>query len=192
MDKGYAIIKSSEKAKKILDDNKKFISDKFNAENDSIVIDEIMKNSENKIKEYWKEIGKDGFSEIMDRTMDPDIWKEITAKCISCAACTYVCPTCFCFNIRDEQKGLKGERYKCWDYCMNSYYTLEASGHNPRAEKNKRYRNKVNCKYNYNIKRSNNIFCGGCGRCIEVCPVSVDIREVVDTVIDKDKNAQNT
>ncbi len=190
MDKDYAIVKSGEKAKEILDDNKKFISEKSAASDDSIAADEIIKNSEKKLKEYWKEIGKDGFPEIMDRSMDSDVWKEVTAKCISCAACTYVCPTCFCFNIRDEQKGLKGERYKCWDYCMNSYYTLEASGHNPRADKNKRYRNKINCKYNYNIKRSNNIFCVGCGRCIEVCPVSVDIREVVSTVIENDNNVQ--
>lgn len=192
MDKGYAIVKTSEKAKKILAGSKKFISDRFEAEDDAIAIDGIIKNSEEKIKEYWKEIGKDELTKIMDRSMNSDVWKEITAKCISCAACTYVCPTCFCFNIRDEQKGLKGERYRCWDYCMNSYYTLEASGHNPRADKNKRYRNKVNCKYNYNIKRSNNIFCVGCGRCIEVCPVSVDIREVVDTVIENNKNLQDT
>jgi ferredoxin len=190
MDKDYAIVKSGEKAKELLDDSKKFISEKPAESGDSIAADEIIKNSEKKLKEYWKEIGKDGFPKIMDRSMDSDVWKEITAKCISCAACTYVCPTCFCFNIRDEQKGLKGERYKCWDYCMNSYYTLEASGHNPRADKNKRYRNKINCKYNYNIKRSNNIFCVGCGRCIEVCPVSVDIREVVSTVIENDNNVQ--
>ena len=192
MDKGYAIVKSGKKAKKILSDSRKFISGKFNAEDDAVAVDEIIKNSEEKIREYWKEIGKDGLSKVMDRSMDSDVWKEVTAKCISCAACTYVCPTCFCFNIRDEQKGLKGERYRCWDYCMNSYYTLEASGHNPRADKNKRYRNKVNCKYNYNIKRSNNIFCIGCGRCIEVCPVSVDIREVIDTVIENDKNISKT
>ena len=192
MDKGYAIVKTSEKAKKILADSEKFISDKFDAEDDVIAVDGIIKNSGEKIKKYWKEIGKDEFTKIMDRSMDSDVWKEVTAKCISCAACTYVCPTCFCFNIRDEQKGLKGERYRCWDYCMNSYYTLEASGHNPRDDKTKRYRNKVNCKYNYNIKRSNNIFCVGCGRCIEVCPVSVDIREAMDAVIENDKNISKT
>ena len=192
MDKGYAIVKISEKAEKLLDDSKKFISNKFDAEEDAITIDGIIKNSGENIKEFWKEIGKDEFTKIMDRSMNSDVWKEITAKCISCAACTYVCPTCFCFNIRDEQKGLKGERYRCWDYCMNSYYTLETSGHNPRDDKTKRYRNKINCKYNYNIKRSNNIFCVGCGRCIEVCPASVDIREVIDTVIENDKNISKT
>ncbi|MFC2145593.1 4Fe-4S dicluster domain-containing protein, partial [Actinomycetota bacterium] len=150
MNKGYAIVKSSEKAEKILSDSKKFIGDKSKTEDDTIAVEETIKDSEEKIKEYWKEIGKDKLTKIMDRSMESDVWKEITAKCISCAACTYVCPTCFCFNIRDEQKGLKGERYRCWDYCMNSYYTLEASGHNPRADKNKRYRNKINCKYNYN------------------------------------------
>jgi len=186
-DEGFTIVKIGEKAKKVIDESKRFISSNPPDKDFEEVIDSFVQESEQKLKEHWKGIEKSEISKIMDRSMDTGLWDRITAKCISCGACTYVCPTCFCFNIRDEQKGLKGERYRCWDYCMNSHYTLEASGHNPRNEKSKRYRNKANCKYNYNIKRSNNYYCVGCGRCIEVCPVSLDIREVIDFIIETDK-----
>ena len=178
---GYAIVKTSEKAKDIAREGKDLPdgSDKK--------IDDAETRAVGMIKKYWGGTGIKEFPQLMDKSFPTDVWEKITAKCISCAACTYVCPTCFCFNIRDGQKDLKGERYRCWDYCMNSYYTLEASGHNPRPDKDKRYRNKVNCKYNYNIKRNGNIYCIGCGRCIEVCPVGVDIREAVNTVIENTK-----
>ncbi len=187
LDDGYAIIKISEKAKAIIKESKDLISDKDLPEDNKKIIDDTETGAVEKIQKYWGGIKIQEFPELMDKTFLSDIWEKITAKCVSCAACTYVCPTCFCFNIRDEQKDLKGERYRVWDYCMNSYYTLEASGHNPRPDKNKRYRNKANCKYSYNIKRNGNVYCIGCGRCIEVCPVGVDIREVVNTVIENAK-----
>jgi len=190
-EKGYFIVKANEKGKELLVKSKKFIESRSGKAEDETMVKKIASDAEDKISQYWKGIDKSEMADKMARSMSTDIWKDITAKCISCGACTYVCPTCFCFNIRDDQKGLAGERYRCWDYCMNSYYTLEASGHNPRAEKDKRYRNKVNCKYNYNIKRSDNIFCVGCGRCIDVCPVAVDIREAVDTVLENDSNIKD-
>lgn len=181
MGDGYSIVKLSEKAKDIAGEAGDLPEDSDKK------IEDIETRAVGMIQEYWGGIKIEEFPELMDKVFRTDIWEKITAKCISCAACTYVCPTCFCFNIRDEQKDLKGSRYRCWDNCMSSYYTLEASGHNPRPDKNKRYRNKVNCKYNYNIKRNGNAYCIGCGRCIEVCPAAVDIREVVNTVIENAK-----
>jgi len=187
VDDGYAIVKISEEAKDAADEGKDLMSDKDLPEDSKIRIDDAEARAVKMIQKYWGGTDFKEFPGLMDKSFLSDIWEKVTAKCISCGACTYVCPTCFCFNIRDEQKDLKGERYRCWDYCMNSYYTLEASGHNPRADKSKRYRNKVNCKYNYNIKRNEIAYCIGCGRCIEVCPAGVDIREVVNTVIENAK-----
>jgi len=187
VDDGYAIVKISEEAKDAVNEGREFMSDKDLPEDCKRKIDDAEARAVKMIQKYWGGTKIKEFPEIMDRSFLSDVWEKVTAKCISCAACTYVCPTCFCFNIRDEQKDLKGERYRCWDYCMNSYYTLEASGHNPRQDKSKRYRNKVNCKYNYNIKRNGIAYCVGCGRCIEVCPAGVDIREVVNAVLENDK-----
>jgi len=108
-----------------------------------------------------------------------EVWQKISDKCVSCAACTYVCPTCVCYSIGDETHDMSGERYRCWDFCTNYNYTLEASGHNPRSRVFQRYRNKINCKFNYFYKRNKMLYCVGCGRCIEVCPVGMDIRDII-------------
>jgi len=107
-------------------------------------------------------------------------WEAEAAKCISCGACTYLCPTCYCFNITDEQAGSKGERIRSWDACMFYHFTLEASGHNPRPLKQQRLKNRVGHKFSYYPKKYEGaIACCGCGRCIRSCPVSVDISEIV-------------
>jgi sulfhydrogenase subunit beta (sulfur reductase) len=85
---------------------------------------------------------------------------------------------------------IKGQRSRCWDFCTNYLYTLEASGHNPRNDINKRYKNKINCKYNYNFKRHDGLlYCVGCGRCVEVCPADMDIRQIVGTILKNSKKS---
>ncbi len=111
---------------------------------------------------------------------DLDFWREVSAKCISCGACTYLCPTCYCFNITDEALGLQGKRIRSWDNCMSYLFTLETSGHNPRPTKAHRLRNRVNHKFSYYPRLHQGVFaCCGCGRCIQSCPVNVDIREII-------------
>lgn len=179
---GYVVTKLNTKVKWLVEENKEFFKNENLYDKYKDKIDSIVNTALEKISSYWDGIALEEIPSTIEKTFNLDIWKNISRKCISCAACTYVCPTCFCFNVRDEQKDLKGERYRCWDYCMNYYYNLEASGHNPRSEIYKRYKNKVNCKYNYHYKRSNQIYCVGCGRCIDICPVGMDIREVVDKI----------
>jgi sulfhydrogenase subunit beta (sulfur reductase) len=112
-----------------------------------------------------------------------EFWEESLAKCLSCGACTYLCPTCYCFNITDEQATDKGERIRSWDGCMSHHFTLEASGHNPRPTKSLRYKNRVGHKFLfYPEKYDGVIACSGCGRCIRYCPVSVDITEIVSNL----------
>ena len=115
---------------------------------------------------------------------DMAFWDEVTAKCLSCGACTYICPTCYCFNITDESKGGKGVRVRTWDNCMSFQFTLEGSGHNPRPTKGHRMRNRVGHKFSYYPKlHDGNLSCVGCGRCIVHCPVSMDIRSIVSKAI---------
>lgn len=113
------------------------------------------------------------------RFSDLGFWQAVSAKCLSCGACTYLCPTCYCFNITDEAQGNRGVRLKSWDNCLSYQYTLEASGHNPRPTKVQRLRNRVNHKFCYYPKDHGQFACCGCGRCIKFCPVAVDIREIV-------------
>lgn len=117
---------------------------------------------------------------LLDLFDDLQFWEEVSAKCISCGACTYLCPTCYCFNITDEAAGLSGKRVRTWDNCMSFLFTLEGSGHNPRMTKAHRLRNRVGHKFSYYPRLHEGVMaCCGCGRCIKSCPVSVDIREIV-------------
>lgn len=117
------------------------------------------------------------------RFEDREYWRSMVSQCISCGVCTFVCPTCYCFSITDEMQGLEGERLRSWDSCMFYQYTLEASGHNPRPSKFERYRNRIGHKFSFiPAKYAGMIGCCGCGRCIRSCPVSIDIRKVVENL----------
>ncbi|NLC68821.1 MAG: hypothetical protein GX754_08620 [Clostridiaceae bacterium] len=106
-------------------------------------------------------------------------WEGISERCLGCGICTYICPTCHCFDFRDALAGNKTIRYRCWDSCMYPKFTLHASGHNPRASKKERFRQRVLHKYVYVKKNFGYVACTGCGRCIRSCPAGMNIRNVV-------------
>jgi len=118
-------------------------------------------------------------AKLLARFDDMDFWQAQSAKCISCGACTYMCPTCYCFNITDDDLGLNSRRIRSWDNCMSHTFTLEGSGHNPRPTKAHRLKNRVGHKFSYYPDLHAFIACCGCGRCIKQCPVGIDIRQIV-------------
>lgn len=131
---------------------------------------------------------------FLKRFGDMDFWTDESARCLSCGVCTYLCPTCSCFNIADEPSGMKGKRIRTWDTCMSALYTLEGSGHNPRVSRAHRLRNRIGHKFCYHPQEfpdagqngQPEFSCTGCGRCIKSCPVAVDIRAVVRDVLDRE------
>lgn len=110
------------------------------------------------------------------------LWEEISSTCLGCASCTYHCPTCYCFDIFDINYGPVGKRVRAYDSCMFNQYTLEASGHNPRPTLKERWRQRFLHKFSYIPYLFGILGCTGCGRCIEVCPSEIDIREVIKHV----------
>jgi ferredoxin len=114
-----------------------------------------------------------------ERFESDQFWQEVSAKCLSCGACTFLCPTCYCFNITDEQGVDTGERIRSWDSCMFAHFTLEASGHNPRPHKSQRLKQRVGHKFVYHPEKYGEPACSGCGRCIRFCPVSMEISGIV-------------
>lgn len=119
---------------------------------------------------------------------DGEFWQKWTDRCLSCGACTYFCPTCYCFNITDEGDFTRGgKRLRSWDNCMSSRYTREASGHNPRTLKSQRMRNRVSHKFWTYPENWGPTLCSGCGRCIVNCPVHLDIRAIVLAAIEARK-----
>lgn len=116
----------------------------------------------------------------MTDNFESDYWKTIALRCHGCGACAFVCPTCHCFDIVDEQEGLlKGVRRRNWDTCQTAKFTLHASGHNPRDNQNARIRQRVMHKFNIYPRRFEQILCTGCGRCVRACPASMDLLEIL-------------
>ena len=108
-------------------------------------------------------------------------WEDVAFSCINCGTCTYLCPTCWCFDIQDETHGKQGQRMRNWDSCMFPLFTLHGSGHNPRGTKVHRVRQRFMHKLKYYVdKYDDGIQCVGCGRCVQYCPVNIDIRKVAE------------
>ena len=121
--------------------------------------------------------------EKIDRGFEDPLWDSLTQNCLGCGICTYLCPTCHCFDITDEENGRgEGVRLRTWDSCQYPLFTLHASGHNPRVNKKQRLRQRIMHKFSYSVANTDDIFCVGCGRCITYCPVNIDIRESLNAL----------
>jgi ferredoxin len=111
---------------------------------------------------------------------DAPFWEDVAFPCLNCGTCTFLCPTCWCFDIQDEVQGSQGDRIRNWDSCMFPLFTLHGSGHNPRDQKFQRVRQRFMHKLKYYVDKYDDGFqCSGCGRCVQFCPVNIDIREVL-------------
>jgi len=120
-----------------------------------------------------------GLKHKLDLIFESSYWESISESCLGCGICTFLCPTCFCFDIVDEVQ--RKERIRNWDTCMFRIYSQEASGHNPRPSRKERTRQRLMHKYSYWIDHIGEIGCTGCGRCIRYCPVGLDIRAMLRT-----------
>ncbi len=132
-----------------------------------------------------------GSNENCDRLKNKDMaalydaafWNPLSESCLNCGVCTFLCPTCYCFDIQDEALHGKTRRIRYWDSCMFPLYTLHTTGHNPRGRKVQRVRNRFMHKLKNFPDRFGPLSCVGCGRCVVECPVNIDIREVVTDLL---------
>lgn len=133
-----------------------------------------------KAKECSLKVTTEGLMERLQPMFEHSVWDEICRKCINCGTCTYLCPTCHCFDVLNRNRGKQGAKYRCYDSCMYPEYTLMAGGHNPRPTKKERVRQRFLHKMQYIPERYEEIGCVGCGRCIEKCPVNLDVTNVIN------------
>jgi formate hydrogenlyase subunit 6/NADH:ubiquinone oxidoreductase subunit I len=112
-------------------------------------------------------------------------WEKHVELCFSCGTCTMVCPTCYCFDVKDDL-GLdlaSGNRVRTWDSCMLPQFSLVAGGHNFRPAAAERQRHRVKRKFEYLMERfGGDSFCVGCGRCGRQCTSHIDIVDIVNDV----------
>lgn len=118
-------------------------------------------------------------AQAAERNFDSPLWEELYAPCLACGTCTFVCPTCQCYDIKDFDTGHGVQRYRCWDSCMYSDFTMMAHGNN-RTSQMQRFRQRFMHKLAYFPANNEGMFsCVGCGRCVDKCPSHLNIVKVI-------------
>lgn len=112
---------------------------------------------------------------ILNKSYNSPVWKERSRLCLACGSCVMVCPTCYCFDVKEEADDLlkKGHRYREWDGCMLENFTSIAGGHNFRSKAWERYRHRYFRKGKYIYDKIGELGCVGCGRCVSACTADI-------------------
>lgn len=126
---------------------------------------------------------QDSFKGIIERGYESNIWADEANNCVECGACNTICPTCHCFLLYDQKDENRMARLRIWDSCMIKDYAQVAGGANPRPELWMRLRNRFEKKFDFFPKVANLYACTGCGRCISACPAKIDIRKILNRLV---------
>ncbi len=176
---GYVLRANTEKGEALLADNAALLTDTDSAavEAEQARVREIM--SKLPLAGLTTEgLGQGLTKELFNR---PE-WASLSEACLACGTCTFVCPTCQCYDIRDFDTGHGIKRFRCWDSCMYSDFTKMAHG-NPRTSQLERFRQRFMHKLVYFPDNNDGMFgCVGCGRCLARCPISMNIVKVMKTM----------
>ena len=109
-------------------------------------------------------------------------WKQLSESCLGCGTCTFVCPTCQCYDIQEFNTGKTVKRFRCWDSCMYSDFTKMSAGQ-PRPTQLERFRQRFMHKLVYYPENNDGLYsCVGCGRCLQKCPIHMNIAKVIRTL----------
>ncbi|MEW6379935.1 MAG: 4Fe-4S dicluster domain-containing protein [bacterium] len=121
----------------------------------------------------------------LDNNFENPLWTKTAARCIGCGACSFLCPTCHCFDFTDEStyqdNSFQGLRKRVWDSCSFSHFT-QTPTHQPRPTQDRRFRQRIMHKFKYSFDRYQQLACVGCGRCRSLCPVGIDLVEVLVSI----------
>ena len=113
-----------------------------------------------------------------DELFGLSVWDKLSAHCLGCGTCTYLCPTCQCYDIKDAKTSGGAVKYRCWDSCMYSDFTKMSAGQ-PRHTQKERFRQRFMHKLVYFKEQYGVYGCVGCGRCVHKCPVSANMIKVI-------------
>lgn len=141
------------------------------------------------LQAFKQQVDYEGVAEKLKDMFEDAIWDELSQTCQTCGICTYVCPSCYCFDIQVKSWGDEGYRFRCYDSCMYPEYTQMAGGHNPRGDGRERFRNRFLHKLEFFKERYGKPLCTGCGRCIVACPAGINITRIIKQIKEADTSA---
>ncbi len=124
-------------------------------------------------------------TELMKKNYEHPVWKTKAEKCYGCGSCNLVCPTCYCFDVKDEvELDMKhGCRTRSWDGCLLEGFAHVGSGENFREHRHERFRHRLLRKTVFVPEKIGELACVGCGRCAEVClPDITDPVDIINTI----------
>ena len=147
--------------------------------------DKVVEEEKNNIRAIIEKLPYSNLSlesfegEALLEIFDSKVWEDLYKPCLACGTCTFVCPTCQCYDIKDYNTGNGVVRYRCWDSCMYSDFTMMAHGNN-RTSQMQRFRQRFMHKLVYYPQNNDGMYsCVGCGRCVDKCPSSLNIVKVI-------------
>ena len=137
--------------------------------------------------EMGRTMETEGLPELLARKREDPHWQDVAARCLACANCTLVCPTCFCFDINDHAELTEdaSRRELTWDSCFNLSFSI-MHGRPNRPSTAARYRQWLTHKLSGWHDQFGTSGCVGCGRCITWCPVGIDLTEEVSAIQERD------
>ncbi len=153
----------------------------------TVATEEQQEKAEEVVAQTAQQMGRrldtQGIKELLYDNLEHPRWDDVASRCLTCANCTLVCPTCFCSTVEDttDLKGDRAERWRVWDSCFTMDFSYLHGG-SVRASAKSRYRQWLTHKLATWIDQFGTSGCVGCGRCITWCPVAIDITEEVKAI----------
>jgi ferredoxin len=165
------------------------LSHKQATEYDQQVAEDLITNT---TKQMGRTIDIKNIKEVLQNNLDHPRWDDVALRCLSCANCTMVCPTCFCTTVEDvtDLSGDNAERWRRWDSCFSLDFSYIHGG-NIRNSTKSRYRQWMTHKLANWIDQFDTSGCVGCGRCITWCPVGIDITKEVAAIQANDSKEED-
>jgi ferredoxin/ferredoxin-like protein FixX len=188
LNEGYIVEVGSKKGEELLQQHKEY----FIAAKETQVAGRKAKRN-NLIERLKKHllpqnlVSKDTVQQLVRQGYDLDTWQNFMLTCVECGGCNLICDTCHCFLLADKKETHLNEKVRLWDACLYANYARVAGGANPLKTRKQRLRNRFMKKFDFFVDNLGIPACCGCGRCIEVCPGKIDIREVLKDLAKKVK-----
>jgi ferredoxin len=175
VEKGYLVFEINDTGRELLSE--------FGA---GIVVDAPLdfavteKSFKSKLKYHYNRL-----PQVFNHVYKSKVWQEVAEKCVGCGTCNLLCPTCYCFDVRDEVKLdlNSGSRNRFWDGCMLNSFAAVAGGENFREKLEQRTRHRLYRKFKYITEGSGELHCVGCGRCSKFCPAGINIVDIINDLI---------